>query len=539
MNMRVTVSLRRAELRPGGCRAHSGRYHIDLSVNGASIGNRDHAFGDGEHQLGGSDWSHDFDDPARLSIRCRVRDGDCWSEEVEQTWQAPFPALRTIVGSGWLVELAVASARRARRASNRVSVPRSSSTARHRVTALAPSARIRFEIDPVIPMPQRLASRRPAWTHEFPPTFERADLLAGGSGTSALVNPAVIARTTDASWTATISYTRVWAPGRSEAELNRNVRWRVRSLAGGAQASFIGGDRGMSVRVRGTDADGEVAIDAMLGTRVLATHRALVRQPVVLPIRFTDTEVPPNMATFQDPSGRTMMGISTRRPGHLTRAINLANRRLEALALRLAPEPNARVVGEHTQATDEAACFVRRAQNAEDIAPPESLLAEMVRRSAVPHVVSFVVASALPAGASGIAAIPCLANGNVTDSGTPSSSWDAPSGVPPSPAATQQTIQPLTAHLPQYHTRVAGSLDDIYGGLLAMLAGGDTLAHEVGHVLGMRHRDPQADGRPARPENLMMPGGGAGDFDILQARVAWSSALVRHWYQTQHGSAPP
>jgi hypothetical protein len=75
--------------------------------------------------------------------------------------------------------------------------------------------------------------------------------------------------------------------------------------------------------------------------------------------------------------------------------------------------------------------------------------------------------------------------------------------------------------------------------MLKRQAGGDTLAHEVGHVVGMKHRDPALDGRPERPENLMSIGGGLGDFDILQARVAWQSALVRHWHRASYGGDPP
>ena len=524
--MRAVVTLRRAQLYGGACTASSGRYHIELTVNGTRIGDPDRELGQGDHQLGGDGWRHTFDDDGgSLEIRATVRDGDCRTDTVEQTWRAPYIRERAITGNGWLLLLHVQAPGRARQAPPQVSVPRSSSNAPHRATVVAPSPQIRFEIDPVIPFPVRSTSP------QTPPTLERRELRAGGAGTSRLINPSVLVRSSDSAWTATISYTRIWAPGWSEADLGARIQWRARSLAGGASVEFAGGQRGLSVRVRGSAADGEVAIDAQMGGRVLATHRALVRRPVDLPIRFTHTEIPSSYHEARDYNGALMHVSNTYLAGSTTSAIAEANRRVAALGLRLAPTHDGRV-GQNMRRLDEPGCFAQATLDEADLVPPYNRLGQIVHRSATEHVISFVFIPTLPEGSLGESVLLCLAASNQHDDGDPSSSLDAPEGG-------RQEIQAFTSHpRPEVLTGVSNT-ENLYGGALRHGMRGDTIAHETGHILGLKHRHPGDDGRPLRPENLMAPSGGLADFDILQARVVWASAVVRHWHRQQHGSDPP
>jgi hypothetical protein len=115
----------------------------------------------------------------------------------------------------------------------------------------------------------------------------------------------------------------------------------------------------------------------------------------------------------------------------------------------------------------------------------------------------------------------------VTDQGTPSSSWQAPSGVWPQGKADEVKIgvlagdiHPDKKHLWAVaianHAEAADSDDGIF-------AYGSTLAHEVGHFLSLDHRNPGEDGlRHPATHNVMYPtshNATAQDFDLIQAKA--------------------
>lgn len=136
------------------------------------------------------------------------------------------------------------------------------------------------------------------------------------------------------------------------------------------------------------------------------------------------------------------------------------------------------------------------------------------------------------------------AGANVTDTGTPSSSWINPSGVPPhgASAAVVMLLRP-----PRQRPGTVAGPTNPFNGLFSMwvatngpnpstkyMAYGNTIAHELGHVLHLPHRgvaaDPVNDNVNWPPNtNLMHPSNPekvAQDADILQARAVRLSPLV-------------
>ena len=164
------------------------------------------------------------------------------------------------------------------------------------------------------------------------------------------------------------------------------------------------------------------------------------------------------------------------------------------------------------------------------------------------------------AGAAGVAVDrPGLSGGNESIEGTPSTSWVPPTGVAPDKAAakvTMKTMPKSDARTSKKDTDYAAArkkldpafpddaFDSLYGCIMPDYTKPSdedwpqTLAHEVGHVLGLRHRgNPQTDpakgkvgsnddvngnGGKGHPwlENVMSYGySQSQDFDLLQTRV--------------------
>jgi len=552
--MRLVVRAVRASFRPGGCRGHRGDYHAHVEVEGRVLVDEARSFPDGDHVL--DETVEIEDEGGGLTVVARVRDGDVWRDEARRIHRPPYPRRLIIQRGSWVIELRLSAPTTVRRPPRRARVARSSPGYEYATRILAPPAALRVEIDPVIPVPDRPDLRRPQWTHATEPNIVRADLL-GDRTLQPRVNPSVIARTADPSWVATISYTKIWAPGWDEADLSSRIEWRARSISGGASLRFLGAPRGLFVRVLGEGGDGEVAIDALLRGEVVASHVALVRRPVTIPVRFTFYRPPADRSSLSVPSplppdfptyGGEPEIHDPYAPGRAANLITDANTMLASLALRLVshpdpeptPEAAAQGIAWHP---GEPGVFVRNDCPFELIQPRRDELGALVVRNAPPWVLHVVAFCVLPGNDIGVTPLPCLAaTETVEDHLDPSSSWVAPSGVPPDEPARERSILPVHRHpYPEMLSHVTSTADHVGLALSGFgVFGGGTLAHELGHALGLRHRHPDADGLPSLGEtNLMAPGSSMGDLDRLQARVAWQSSIVRHHHRLVWGDDPP
>lgn len=168
---------------------------------------------------------------------------------------------------------------------------------------------------------------------------------------------------------------------------------------------------------------------------------------------------------------------------------------------------------------------------------------------------------------------PGLSGAHVTLDGAPTSSWLSPSGVPPDDAA--QTVKMLTmpkskdrstkADQDYLKTRpdlTAADYQQLYGVIMPDYTKGNdpdwpqTVAHEVGHVLGLRHRgnpqttatklgsndevnDPKGKGHPWH-ENVMSYGGDRSlDFDLIQTMVIRKHPTTHYPPPTPPKPKPP
>lgn len=149
------------------------------------------------------------------------------------------------------------------------------------------------------------------------------------------------------------------------------------------------------------------------------------------------------------------------------------------------------------------------------------------------RVVNVVYVKRIP-GAYGVAAFIPNAGKSCTDSGNPSSSWIA--GAPPNaPGVTRLKMwgkQWTAPGLPRFGALCIGD----EGLPEDVVAYGSTIAHELGHVLGLHHRHCHEgkageDGQSYPPYENMMNGSGVYEavqgFDIAQARAVRQSPLLR------------
>jgi hypothetical protein len=354
--------------------------------------------------------------------------------------------------------------------------------------------------------------------------------LTSASPINAMPNPAVIPILTAATATATtaalIRFSFVQPNTWNFTDHDPRLAWTVVPVAGSPAVSFVGPPQGREVLLYGT-APGEVRLEVRLGDALVSTFRALVDRVRKVPCRF-------NIVNGISPSARPR---ST--PLDVLQHVNIANCILRQIGIELAMDTNISVTNHAVAVVGAQGVFrINGVANGVTRNTNGNTAVTLNRRTGALNFAYIVsdtggnlgVGMYFPASGAGA---------NISDNGSPSSSWISPSGVAPDGAAGNVTMR-LIGALP--HPTIHG-----FAGMIvtdgngvptlpaAQLAYGNTIAHEVCHLFNLNHRvdgphSPFNDGLNYPPnENVMHwnnPGTIAQSFDIIQAKAVRRSPLV-------------
>jgi hypothetical protein len=275
---------------------------------------------------------------------------------------------------------------------------------------------------------------------------------------------------------------------------------------------------------------GEVRLECRFRGALFATYRALVAPLKQVPCRFNILNGPPGSQPRSTPANVR---------DHLA----IANRMLRQVALELVLDTNAtRTDGAH--ATTIPGIF-RIKVSAGVTRNTNGNRASVLNHRANVMNFAYIFSENRPGVLGAASSYPANnAGATITDTGTPSSSWISPSGIPPDGAAGTTTMNllavraiPPPAGHPAYVGLFAMYVTDGNGNpsvLASQQAYANTIIHEFGHILNLGHRgvagDPWDDLVNYPPnENIMHPSNPpalAQDFDIIQARAVRSSPLI-------------
>lgn len=548
-----------------------GDFYFIASVDGVRVGNPDVNFDAIEGQwinLPQPLWSQEVDvtNKAEVVVRFKGKERDLiWDDDlgpemvykIKRPWQeGPRQPYQTDDYTlEWGVELLVAGSYGAH-PPDTVFACRSNAGATVCNTVSGTVLTARMEIHPVIPMPSD-APVPVGGTAIFPP---RPPFPAGtgpaqynpnNGGHAAIVaadpiniihNPSVIPilsapppaaapaagapPVADATNAARIEYT--WYRPNSLAFSDNDPRLEWTAVPPN-NVGFVGSAVGTKVLVYGKVA-GEVRLEVRFRGALFAVYRALVRPMKRVTCRFNILNGPDAAST---PAAT---------PADILSHLAIANRFLRQIAFELVLDTNATTTNNAHAVPGTPGIFrinvpVGRTRNI-----PHAFNAPATQLNYRQNVVNFAyvrscanhnvwgAATDYPANTSGA---------TITDSGTPSPSWNTPgSGVAPDTAPGTLTMRLLAAT-----AAVAGKPN-----LVGMFVSGDignpvanamgyahVIAHEFGHILNLMHRVDSAVGAPYDDglnhpplENLMnwttVPAIRQ-DLDIIQAKAAHSTPL--------------
>jgi hypothetical protein len=345
-------------------------------------------------------------------------------------------------------------------------------------------------------------------------------------------NPAVIpllaAAAADANTAARIEYTYYRPSTLNFTDDDPRLEWTAVALSGGAAVAFVGPARGRKVLVYGTAA-GEVRLECRFRGELFAQYRALVGAVKQIPCRFNIL------------NGPTAASRPRATPANIRDHLAIANRFLRQIGVELVLDTNA-TTKDGASATSipgifRIPCMPGTTRNVASVG-----FMKATKFNYRPGVMNFAYIHSDSGGNLGAAdAYPASGAGaTITDSGSPSASWNVPSGVLPDAAAAAVTMTLLAARLRPGHPNLTSMyITDGPNGDPSTLAGmqtyAGTIAHEFGHNLNLAHRvdtggSPFNDNVNHPPnENVMHwnnPTSLAQDFDIIQAKAARQSPLI-------------
>lgn len=310
-------------------------------------------------------------------------------------------------------------------------------------------------------------------------------------------------------------------------------------------------------------------------TEVLAYGTEESDEPAEIELRWGDPEGPvlckfrawvgkvkmiPTRATLV--VGSTKGATPRAKPADIARHIKLANVLMYQSGLELVPDHDTTCWdGAKASVGNDGVYVINTTDNTLTIGVNDNIPPHPMRLNFRPGAMHLVYIKSLSsAGAAGVAVDrPGLSGAHVELEGTPSASWVPPTGLSPDKASakvkmlTMDKSDPRTSQKDKNYAKARKKVDpdfadDAYDHLYGCIMPDytkpsdedwpQTLAHEVGHVLGLRHRgNPQTDpangkvgsndevngnGGKGHPwlENVMSYGySQSQDFDLIQTRV--------------------
>ncbi len=564
---RIRVTLKRLYVSNAAEWFGSGEFYFKATIDGAAIGDPNQIF-DGRKKewtdLDATTWSavvdvsngkplvevtfHGYDKDAYFddlgSITLKLRPP--WVDKgYNDRVESKYFTLE------WRIEPAV-DGKFGVRAPDEVFAARSPSGAAASTTVDASPLVMRLEFHPVVPLPPDSPVRR-----NYPPrpqgltgTAKQNDEIRYGipispaSPINVLPNPAVIPilsppgstpsdgapPVADPSNAARIVYSYYQPDSLAFTDNDPRLEWNWHPLAGGA-VDFVGPPNGLKTLVYGT-APGEVLLIVKYKGTEVATYRALVLPVKKIPARF-------NILNGPTPGSRP---LST--PADIVDHVAIANRYLRQAALELVFDTDPTVT-DGAQAVagypgifriSVAAGDTRQIRKDGHPKATQMNHRDFVANFAYVHsdAAVGVLGRATDRGAS-------RAGTTISDTGTPSSSWNSPTGIPPDQAAGTLTM-PLAPPLQDIGASGSAKYPNLYAMYLTnglpqyrpnAATYGHTMAHEFCHILNLQHRTSSLQGGDGiqlpTGENLMTPMGMvflAQDIDIIQARAMHQSPLV-------------
>jgi len=594
---RIKIIFKRVFVRDDADFIGSGEFFFIASVGGVSVGDPSQIFDAVEGRtidLPEATWSGIVDTAGKTQVVVdfEVRDQDVFFDDrlgrVRHTLNLPYTQQVFNFKHGtkfflleWEVQLAVDGAF-GRHPPNAIFACREAQGSVDCTTVSGTTIKARMEIHPVRPVP----APPPATVLPVRPAFPPGTLattnggntnVAANSPMNIIPNPAVIpvlgppaaapagphtdeqldnANFANLRNCARIEFTQFQPASLNFTDSDPRLEWRAVSIAGGAAVGFLGPPKGTKVLVFGLT-PGEVLLEVRFKGALFATYRALVQNIRQVPCRCNIL------------NGPTKASIPRVTPADAKNHIDLANRFMAQLALRLTLDTNASVT-HGAQGTGIPGIFRIKVPAGHTRNVVDTNICTIKNHR--PGVMNFAYIHSDNVGNLGAATdFPASGAGaSITDSGTPSTSWVRPTGVGIAPDNTTATV---TMNLIAARQRVAHPqlfamyLTDSNGGaalpvgnhatLARQQVYANTMAHEFGHILNLGHRvegtnnthpTPGVDAPPGTPlaqmsangifwdgmnhpphENVMQwvdPPALAQDFDIIQARGVSQSPLV-------------
>ncbi len=352
-----------------------------------------------------------------------------------------------------------------------------------------------------------------------------------GDAINTIANPSVIPvlAAADATLTtaARIEYTYYRPAMLAFTEKDPRLVWSQRSLSGGAAVAFVDDPNGLVVHCYGTT-EGEVLLECSMEGVVLASYRALVRPMKDIICRFNILNGPPGARPRATPD-------------HVLAHLQVTNVLLRQAGLQLTLDTDATCTdGAVTTTIPGIFRIAVSAGVTSGILPGNN--PRCTRLNYRPGIMNFayIVSSVHPVagmfvlGEATDIPLNTLAP-RVTDNGTPSTSWKRPSGIAPDRAARAVNMRLFNRTQRAGHPQLYGMYVTDSNGNPAnandRFTYAGTIAHELGHILGLRHRVGAGHDGLLHPwsENLMHgtnPTTIAQDIDIIQAKAVVGSPAV-------------